>query len=218
MLRQIGVMISVGLADSLTPSTIGPALYLAAQSSRVWRVTQFTAGFFIVNFVAGLVLLIGPGRLLLDLVPRPQGTVRHVIELVAGVVLMLVAGGLWMARRHLADRELPGSGGGSALIAGASVAAIELLTAAPYLAIIAAIEASQASVTQQIVLLALYNVTVVVPLLAMLLVLLLAAESADRWLAKAGAWVQRLWASVLAGVLLFVGGALAVLGGSGLVS
>lgn len=218
MLRQIGVMISVGLADSLTPSTIGPALYLAAQSSRVWRVTQFTAGFFIVNFVAGLVLLIGPGRLLLDLVPRPQGTVRHVIELVAGVVLMLVAGGLWMARRHLADRELPGSGGGSALIAGASVAAIELLTAAPYLAIIAAIEASQASVTQQIVLLALYNVTVVVPLLAMLLVLLLAAESADRWLAKAGAWVQRRWASVLAGVLLFVGGALAVLGGSGLVS
>lgn len=218
MFRQIGVMISVGLADSLTPSTIGPALYLASHSSRVWRVIQFTAGFFTVNFVAGLVLLLGPGRLLLDLVPRPQGTVRNVIELVAGVVLMLVAVGLWMARRDLADRELPGSRGGSALIMGASVAAVELLTAAPYLAIIAAIEASQASVIQQIVLLALYNVTVVAPLLAILLVLLLAAESADRWLTKAGAWVQRRWVSVLAGVLLFLGGALVVLGGSALVS
>ena len=29
MLRRIGVMISVGLADSLNPSTVGPGLYLA---------------------------------------------------------------------------------------------------------------------------------------------------------------------------------------------
>ena len=117
MVRQIGVMISVGLADSLTPSTIGPALYLATHSSRVWRVMQFTTGFFTVNFVAGVVLLIGPGRALLDLVPRPQGSVREVIELVAGIVLVLVAVGLWRGRRHLARRELPASGSGSAVIA-----------------------------------------------------------------------------------------------------
>jgi hypothetical protein len=91
MLRRIGVMITVGLADSLTPSTIGPAVYMATGRRRVLRVTQFTIGFFVVNFAFGLALLIGPGRLLLGLVPRPQGTVRHVIELVAGVVLMLVA-------------------------------------------------------------------------------------------------------------------------------
>ena len=29
MLRRIGVAISVGLADSLNPSTVGPALYIA---------------------------------------------------------------------------------------------------------------------------------------------------------------------------------------------
>ena len=39
MLRRVGVAISVGLADSLNPSTVGPALYLATVGKRVWRVT-----------------------------------------------------------------------------------------------------------------------------------------------------------------------------------
>jgi cytochrome c biogenesis protein CcdA len=218
MLRRIGVMISVGLADSLTPSTIGPAVYMATGRRRALRVTQFTIGFFVVNFVFGLALLIGPGRLLLELVPRPQGTVRHVIELVAGVVLMLVAVALWMGRTGLAHRPLPGRSGtgGSALITGASIAAIELVTAAPYLAIIGGIVASTASLAQEIVLLALYNITVVAPLLAIIAVLLFAAERADPWLVRAGAWVQRRWPVVLSSLLMFVGGVLAVLGGSGL--
>jgi hypothetical protein len=95
MLRRIGVMISVGLADSLNPSTVGPALYLATVGRRGWRVTQFTIGAFAVNFVVGLVLTIGPGRLLIGLVPHPQRAVRHVIELVAGTVLLGVAVALW---------------------------------------------------------------------------------------------------------------------------
>ena len=91
MLRRVGVAISVGLADSLNPSTVGPALYIATGRQRVWRVTQFTIGVFSVSVVGGVVLTIGPGRLLLGLVPHPQGTVRHVIELAAGVVLLIVA-------------------------------------------------------------------------------------------------------------------------------
>lgn len=218
MVRQIGVMISVGLADSLTPSTIGPALYLATHSSRAWRVMQFTTGFFTVNLAAGVVLLIGPGRALLDLVPHPQGTVREVIELVAGIVLVLVAVGLWRGRRRLARQALPGAGGGSALIAGASVAAVELLSAAPYLAIIAAIEASHVTVVKQLALLALYNLVVVLPLLGILVLLLVGHEGADRWLAQAGAWIQRRWPMVLAGLLMFVGGALTLLGARGLIT
>ena len=219
MLRRVGVAISVGLADSLNPSTVGPALYLATTRKRVWRVTQFTIGVFCVTFAGGLVLTIGPGRLLLGLVPRPQGTVRHVIELVAGVVLLIVAVALWLGRRSLARRELPGrsGGGGSALIAGASIAAVELPTAAPYFAVIAGIVASSASVPQEIGLLALYNVAFVLPLLAIIVVIVFGGARADRWLQRGGAWLQRRWPVVLASLLVFVGSILAILGGSGLV-
>ena len=219
MLRRVGVAISVGLADSLNPSTVGPALYLATVPRRVWRVAQFTIGVFSVNFAVGLVLTIGPGRLLLGLVPHPQRTVRHVIELVAGVVLLVVAVALWRGRRSLARRELPGrsGGGGSALIAGASIAAVELPTAVPYFAVIAGIVASSASIPQEIGLLALYNVAFVLPLLAIIVVLLLAGQRADPWLQKGGAWLQRRWPVVLASLLLVVGSILAVLGGTGLI-
>ena len=220
MLRRIGVMIAVGLADSLNPSTVGPALYLATVGRRVWRVTQFTIGVFVVNFVVGLVLTIGPARSLIGLVPHPQRAVRHVIELVAGVVLLVVAVALWRGRRGLARRELPmrsGSGGGSALIAGASIAAIELPTAVPYFAVIAGIVASSATLPQEIGLLAIYNVAFVLPLLTIIALLLLAGERANPWLQKGDAWLQRRWPVVLASLLLLVGSALTVLGGTGLV-
>ena len=108
-------------------------------------------------------------------------------------------------------------GGGSALIAGASIAAVELPTAVPYCAVIAGIVASSASVPQEIGLLALYNVAFVLPLLAIIVVLLLAGERANGWLQKGGAWLQRQWPLVLASLLLLVGSGLTVLGGTGLV-
>jgi cytochrome c biogenesis protein CcdA len=219
MLRLAVVVISVGLADSLNPSTVGPTLYLATVPKGALRVMQFMTGVFSVNLAVGLVLTIGPGRLLLGLVPHPQGTARHVIELVAGVILLVAAASLWLGRRSLARRDLPmrSGSGGSALMAGASIAAVELPTALPYFAVVAAIAASSASVPLEIGLLVLYNVAFVLPLLAVLVVLLVAGERADRWLKKGGAWLQRRWPVVLASLLLLVGSSLTVLGGTGLV-
>src|SRR5262249_1889128 len=183
MLRGIGVAVSVGLADSINPSTVGPALYLATAPKPAVRVTQFTLGVFGVTFAGGLVLMIGPGRLLLGLVPHPQGTVKHVIELVVGVVLLILAVSLWLGRRSLSRRELPGrQGSGSALVAGATIAAVELPTAAPYLAVIAGIVASSASVPEEIGLLALYNLAFVLPMIAIIVVILFGGRRADRWL------------------------------------
>jgi cytochrome c biogenesis protein CcdA len=218
MLRLAGVVISVGLADSLNPSTVGPALYFATGRRRVVRILLFTVGVFTVNLAAGIVLTIGPGRLLLGLVPHPQRTARHVIELVAGVILLAVAVALWRGRRRLARRELPmrGGGGGSALITGASIAAVELPTAVPYFAVIAGIVASSASVPQAIGFVALYCLAFVLPLLAIIVTLLVAGERADPLLEKGAAWLQRQWPLVLATLLLVVGSALILAGGAGL--
>ncbi len=218
MVHLLGLTISVGLADSLTPSTIGAVLYLAARPNGAWRVTQFTVGFCTVNFAAGAILLFGPGRALLDLVPRPQETVREVIELVAGMVLIAVAWRLWRGRGQLARREVPGSGSGSAVIAGASVAAVELLSAAPYLAIIAAIGASHLAMVQQLALLTLYNLVVVLPLLGVIVLLLVNDERARQWLARSGSWFQRRWPAALAALLTFAGGALTLAGARGLIT
>ena len=219
MLRQLSVAITVGLADSINPSTFGPALYLTTASKRVRRVTEFTLGVLGVNLIAGLVLTVGPGRLLLDLAPHPRGTAKHVIELVAGVVLLAVAALVWLGRRRLARRELPmgSASSGSALIAGASIAAVELPTAAPYFAVIGSIVAAAVSVPEEVGLLMAYNLAFVAPLLAIIAVLLVAGPRADPLLRAGAAWLQRRWPVVLAVLLLFVGGLLTLLGGTGLV-
>jgi cytochrome c biogenesis protein CcdA len=219
MLRQLGVVISVGLADSLNPSTVGPALLLSAGARRIRRVAEFILGVAVVNVLAGCVLLVGPARLLLGLVPHPQATIRHLIELTAGVILVALAVATWLSRRTLARRPLPmakADGRSSAFVTGVSLAAVELPTAAPYLAIVAGIAASSATVPEQVLLVLIYNVAFVAPLLAILGALLIAGDRADPWLRTAGAWLQRRWPVVLAGLLMFVGGVLASLGALGL--
>ena len=64
---------------------------------------------------------------------------------------------------------------------------------------------------------ALYNVAFVLPLLAIIVLLLAAGNRADPWLQRGGAWLQRRWPVVLASLLLLVGSALTMLGGTGLV-
>jgi cytochrome c biogenesis protein CcdA len=219
VLRLAIVGLTVGLADSLNPSTVGPAIYLATVANGARRVMQFTLGVFGVNLVVGLFLVLGPGGFLFGLIPHPQETARHVIELCAGVVLLLAAAALWLGRRALARRELPmqRGTGGSALVAGASIAVVELPTAVAYFAFAVAVVGSSATAPAKIALVGIYNVAFVAPLLAVACVLVIAGEAADPWLEKAGTWLQRRWPAVLATMLLLVGSALAVLGGTGLV-
>jgi cytochrome c biogenesis protein CcdA len=220
MLRLLALVVSVGLADSLNPSTVGPALYLATGSRPVARVTAFSAGVFAVNLCAGVALAVGPLKLLAGLFPHPRRTLVHALELAAGLALLAAAVALWVARGRLARRTLPmrAGSGRSALIAGASIAAIELPTAAPYLAVIAAVAASSATFAQTVVLLALFNVAFVLPLLAIVAILLIAGPRADPLLERCGAWLQRNWPIVLAGLLLLVGSGLTVAGAAGLLA
>jgi cytochrome c biogenesis protein CcdA len=216
MLRVLIVAISVGLADSINPSTVGPAIYLATGRKPVESVALFAFGVFAVNVVGGVLLTIGPGRLLLALIPHPRGTARHVIELIAGLVLLGAAVALWLGRRRLARRELPGrgGGGGSAFVAGGTIAAIELPTALPYFAVIAAIVATGGSILKQVTLVGIYCAAFVAPLLGIIAALIVAGERADPWLERGGAWLQRRWPVVLATILLLAGGALCAAGAS----
>jgi cytochrome c biogenesis protein CcdA len=213
------VVLTVGLADSLSPETIGPALYLASAKRPLRAVLEFTAGVFAVNLVVGVVLTTALGRWLLSFVPHPQGTARHLIELVAGLVLLVCAAALWLSRRRLARRKLPmaSGGGGSAFVTGASITAVGIPTAAPYLTVIASIVASGSSIPTEFFLLVLYNLAFVAPLLAIVAILLLAGDRAGPLLVRAGAWLQREWASVLAGLPLVIGSILLLLGAAGLI-
>jgi cytochrome c biogenesis protein CcdA len=218
MLRLIGLVVSIGIADSLNPTTIAPALYLASGERARERVTEFTLGVFVVYLVGGAAIALGPGQLILSLVPKPDAEDRHVLEVIAGAAMLIAAAVLWYHRNRLAKRELPdiGAESRSSAILGATITAVELPTAFPYFAVIAAIVGSGLGTAHQLFLLVLFNVCFILPLIGIVGTLTFAGEHAERLLSIGRSFLQRHWPKVLSGLLLLAGVFVILLGVTGL--
>jgi cytochrome c biogenesis protein CcdA len=214
VLALVLLVVSIGLTDSLNPTTVAPALFLATERhGAATRIASFTLGVFAVSLVGGLLVVIGPGQLLLHALPHPGPRAKHIAELVGGAGLLALAVALWLGRHHVTRRisssTKGGRGIGATFLLGAGIMAVELPTAFPYFAAIAAIVASDVALSAQILLLVLFNVAFVVPLLAILAIRVVAGERASRTLERLGGWLRRQAASFVA-VLLGLLGAVAV--------
>jgi cytochrome c biogenesis protein CcdA len=214
MLRLLGLMISIGLADSLNPSTIAPALFLATGERARTQVAEFTISVFVVYFLGGALIAIGPGQLLRSLVPHLPHTAEYIVELCVGVALMFSGALLWRQRVAMCARGLPGAKAkrSSSMLLGATITAVELPTAFPYFAAIAAILASNVGALRQLALLLVFNVCFVLPLIGILLTLTFARSRADQILLRARGFLERRWPHVAA-IVLGVIGLIAVLAG-----
>jgi len=207
VLRLIGIVVAIGFADSLNPGTVAPGLYLATGESPKDRVIKFTLGVVVVYLTGGALIAIGPGQLLLSLVPHPGPIFRQYVEIGAGVVLIVGAALLWRYRHPLREKELPDvSGGGrSAFWFGAGLTLFELPTAFPYFGALAAIVASHLGFTREAILLVLFNFMFILPLLGIVETLYLAGDHAQVRLARVRDFLQRHWPIILAVVALAAG-------------
>ncbi len=219
MVHLVGLMISIGLADSLNPTTIAPALYLASGPRPRRRVAEFTLAVFFVYLVGGVLIALGPGELILDLVPHPHRTARHIAEIVAGVLLLISAVIIWRRRERIARRGLPqAKRGKSSALLGATITAVELPTAFPYFAAIAAVVGAGLNRGQEIGLLLIFNLCFVAPLLGILATLIFAGSHAQRALRLGRLFLERFWPHLLAVLIALVGAVAILIGASGLVA
>ncbi|HUA05666.1 MAG TPA: GAP family protein [Solirubrobacteraceae bacterium] len=220
MIRLLSLVVSIAFADSLNPSTIGPGLYLASGKRARSDLTQFIAGIFAVNLFGGALVALGPGQALLALVPRPRPLTVHILEVVAGVVMVVFGIVLWQRRQKLSRHNLPSPSatGKSSLLLGVTIAAVELPTAFPYFAAIAAIVGSGQGPLNQLIALGAYNVVFVLPLILMIVTITVAGDQSERVLGRARDWLQSHWPVLLSGLALVVGAYAIVLGVTGLTS
>jgi len=191
---------SIALADSLNPSTILPALYLATTSHGVRKIASFTLGISLTSTAFGIAFVAGPGQLILGALPHPSENAKHLVEVAVGCALIGLAVGLWKGGARLTERIPKGESAGrrSAFAVGAAIMAVELPTAFPYFAALAAIIGSNAHLAAQIGYVLLFNVLFVLPLNAILAIRMRAGERAEQRLNALGAWIRRYAHSAIA--------------------
>ncbi len=162
-------------------------------------------------------MALGPGQLVLALVPSPSPSTRQVLEVIAGVVLIVVGVLLWVHRARLASKQLPSfsADGRGAFVLGATIMLVELPTAFPYFGVLAAIVGSGFGLVRQLLLILLFNVCFVAPLLGIIAILSFAGDHAQQVLARARGFLQRHWPILLAIVAIVAGGITIALGATG---
>jgi cytochrome c biogenesis protein CcdA len=183
-------------------------------------VIEFTFAVFVVYLLGGVLVALGPGHLVVAVLPHPRREVTHILEIAAGLAVVVIAGFLWVRRRPLSLRRAPMSktaGRGSAVL-GATITAIELPTAFPYFAAIAVIAGSGVDRTGQIVLLVLFNLCFVLPMIAIFALLVLTGDRSTMTLARIRDRLRAHWPAWLAGLALLAGSVVALIGLSGVVS
>ena len=210
------LLASLALVDSLNPTTVISALYLATATKPVRGVLSFAAGFFAVNFAGGIIGLVA-GERIASLVPRPTQLVLHTSEIALGLVALVGAWVIWRRRRRVSATfsRSEGAVGRVAPIAGATMALVELPTAFPYFAAIAAMAGSDQSITVQIVLLVGFNVLYLAPVLAIAGLRAIAGRRAVEMLERVRGLFLRHAGGALAGLLGAIGVALLTLGAVG---
>jgi cytochrome c biogenesis protein CcdA len=214
------VVLSLAVADSVNPVTIAVALYLASTDSSWSRLAGFAAGVFGVYALGGVVLILGPGQLLDTATTGSDARAFHVASIVLGALLLIGAVVLFRRRRHTATAgaAVARLDARSALALGAGVTALDLPTAFPYFAALAAIVGSGIAIGSQLVLLAAFNVIYVLPLALILVVRMIAGERGEPVLARARGMIDRVAPTLLVALTAVTGGGLLVRGAYGLLS
>jgi hypothetical protein len=209
-------VIAIALPDSLNPSLIVAAVFLALGERPVWRTALFTLATFIVTLAGGIAIALGLGNLVLSLLPKLSHTVKWEVAIVVGVVVMCGGVVVWWRREGLAaDPETmhkEPSAHGSPLLMGAGIAGVELLTAFPYFAAIGLVLGSSVAAPAKLFLLFLYNLVYVVPLIAIVVVRAVMGEKGAEFLVPVSDWIQTRWPMVVAPVAGVAGAALTTYG------
>jgi cytochrome c biogenesis protein CcdA len=200
---------AIALPDSLNPTLIVAAVYLTTGPHPVRGVIAFTLAAFAVTLAGGLAIALGLADVVVSLVPKPSATLKWSILTVVGILLVGGGGVIWWRRASLADSEPPSqrehTSHGPALLMGAGIAGVELLSAFPYFAAIAMVAGSSVSFAGKLFLLVLYDMIYVLPLIAIVVVRVVMGERGTQLLSPIGDWIAMRWPVVVAPMAAVVG-------------
>jgi hypothetical protein len=207
VLVLVALVASIGLLDSLNPSTVGPALLLALGANAKRDLAAFFVGVFGTSTIGGLILVLGPGRALLAIASTPRPHVEHLAEVVVGIAVLVASVALWLNREGFARRlsAHPERMRFSPLALGAVIIVAEFPTAFPYFAALAAIVEARLPFPSQVLLVVLFNVCFCAPILILLGAVVVGGERGRVFTQAARKVIRRYAPTVVPALLALLG-------------
>ncbi len=211
------VVSAIALPDSINPSLILTDLYLAAGPRPVRRTAMFAIAVFVVTLLGGVLIMLGVAELVRSLLPRLSAEVKYALIVAGGVSLALGGLAIWVKRDALTFRRSPKTKrkknhGQSAVLTGAGIAGVELVTAFPYFAAISIIVGSSASSPAKVLLLGIYNLVYVLPLIGISIICAVMGPGASGFLNRIRDRVMTRWPVVVAPLAVVLGVGLTAFG------
>lgn len=193
MTETLSAVLALAVVDSINPSALVVAIYLLSQANVVPRLLAYVAGILASYFALGCALMLGAGALFARFGAALDHPVAWGLQAALGVFLLGFA--LFAPKRGPDAMRPPPTprkaGLAGMVLLGATVTALEMVTALPYFAAVAIMTGATLPLAVWLPLLLLYNVVFVLPPLV-LLGLHLAFGS--RLQGRYGGWQARLQA------------------------
>ncbi len=218
MSHLLPLVIGLGLADSINPLTIAVGIFIATTERPAWRLGAYITGIFLLYLGGGLLLLFGPAFLLRTATEGLSDTVNAIIALAIGIGAFVAAAIGWRHRHQVTNRDIPERAlhPGSMLGLGAFMTAVDLPTAFPYFAVIAAIVKQDPGAGAAAVLMVIFNLCYILPLVAILVARVVAGERIEPSLRRLRDRIFAWAPAVLAVITMLVGVYFTYLGIKGL--
>lgn len=201
---------AIALPDSINPSLVLADLYLAAGPHPLRRTVMFAMTVFAVTFLGGVLIMLGLAELVRSLLPSLSAEVKYALITAGGASLTLGGMAIWVKREALTERrsakaKRSDGQGQPAVLMGAGIAGVELLTAFPYFAAITIIVGSSVSSPAKVFLLGIYNLVYVLPLIGISIVCAVMGPKASRFLNRIRDRVLTRWPVVVAPLAVVLG-------------
>ena len=216
MLELLLTLVPIVIVDAMNP-VLAAAVIFALGTRRPYRAASWVLfGWFTVYFLAGIGLAVGLERITGALAsPRP-------IDFVIQTPIAL--GLIWFAYKSArdsehskADKRVPQAGGSNhtlgvfaGILLGATINLVGLPFAIPYFAAIDQMLKADLSVGGAVFVLALYNLTYILPFAALALLRFIYRDQADALFERINAWMEKASAVIMPVMLFLIGAVLLV--------
>lgn len=205
-------LVALAALDSLNPTATAIQVYLLSTPKPIVRCVLFILGVFLAYWTAGLLIVLGFGKVITTLMSSAgsflSNPIIYVLQFIIGAVMLAVGWTLNTANEQKAVKHPKNLKPTYTFLLGLGVTIWEFPTALPYLAALERVIQARLDILSIMSVLGLYNVVFVLPLVILLGIYIVFQESAAGQLNAINRSINKFAPKILRVVLICLGAVL----------